>query len=145
MYVNYNELMPEGVKLYLQIEKFINEHISLERSLIHLIKLKASQLNGCAYCINLHVHEALEDGETQERLHLLHVYHETDNLFTERERMALLITERVTLISEFGMDSDFLKKVATQFTQKEYVEVLFVLNQINAWNRLSISTLRPYQ
>lgn len=143
--INYNKLAPEILATYMEAEKLFQKHLSIEKSLVHLIKIRASQLNGCAFCINMHTEEALKDGEAKERIFLLSVYHETGELFSIRERLALMITERVTLISEYGMDEDVLKDILTIFTEKEYVDILLIINQINAWNRLSIATIKPYK
>lgn len=143
--INYYKIAPEVINHYLAIEKQLKESLTIEKSIFHLIKVRASELNGCAYCLNLHTTEALNDGENKERLFLINVFNETGDLFTEREKMALVITERVTLISEYGMDEDFLEDVLDVFTESEYIEILLIINQINAWNRLSIATLKPYK
>jgi AhpD family alkylhydroperoxidase len=105
----------------------------------HLVKLRASQINGCAYCIDMHVAEALEDGMDERRLHLLSVWREVD-AFDDRERAALALTEAVTLVSETSVPREVWDVAAAQFSEDEMGALLWVVISINAWNRLAIST-----
>ena len=111
---------------------------SLEKSLIELVKLRASQLNGCAFCIDMHTKDARHAGETEQRLYTLSVWHETD-FFSEREKAAIMWTEAVTLISENDVEDSLFEIVSEQFSKKELVDLTMAVNAINSWNRLSIA------
>jgi AhpD family alkylhydroperoxidase len=109
----------------------------LEASLIHLIKLRASQINGCAYCLHLHANEARKDGESQTRLDLLSAWHEVP-IFNAREKAALKWTEILTLIANGGVTDEQYNAVADEFTQEEIVNLTAAIVTINSWNRISI-------
>lgn len=114
----------------------------LERSLLHLLKLRASQINGCAFCLDMHTDEALADGENPTRLHLLSVWRETP-LFSEREQVALAWTEAVTLITEGGPSDELYARALQQFTEEELVDLNLAVVAINGWNRFSIAFRVP--
>ena len=110
----------------------------LDRQLLELIKLRASQINGCAFCINMHTLDARKHGETEARLYLLNAWRESPG-YTERERAALAWTEAVTLISETHAPDDVHEAVRAQFSDAETVNLTMLIATINAWNRLAIS------
>lgn len=114
------------------------EESGLERSLLHLVKLRASQINGCSYCVDMHSHEAREDGETEQRLYLVAAWKESP-LFTERERAALAWVEAVTLISAAGVPDDLFAATRAQFSEEELVKLTYAVTVINSWNRLSVA------
>lgn len=109
----------------------------LEISLYHLVKLRASQINGCAFCQHMHVNEARKDGESQTRLDLLAAWREVP-IFTDRERAALSWTETLTQIAGKAVSDDDFAKVSTEFTQSEIVNLTSVIVAINSWNRIAI-------
>ena len=113
------------------------EDSGLETSLIHLIKLRASQLNGCAFCQHMHANEARHDGETQTRLDLLPAWHEVP-IFSERERAALGWTETLTLIAGKGVSDEQFAQLAAQFSQEEIINLTAAIVAINAWNRIAV-------
>ena len=127
----------EAQKALLALEKYLGE-CGLERKLIHLMKMRASQINGCAYCIDMHSKDARALGETEQRLYELDAWHETP-FYTERERAALAWTEAVTLVSETHVPDAVYEEVRKQFSEKEIVDLTFVAATINAWNRLAIA------
>jgi AhpD family alkylhydroperoxidase len=110
----------------------------IEPRLSHLVKLRASQLNGCAYCTDMHVDEALEDGVDPKHLHLVAVWHEVD-VFDAREQAALALTEAVTLVSDTHVPRDVWDAAAAVFSEDELGALLWQIIAINAWNRLAIS------
>jgi len=114
--------------------------LGLERNLYELIKLRASQINGCAFCTNMHWQELRRSGETEARLSMLTCYKESGR-FTERECAALDLTEAVTLISNGGVSDALYERVLEHFSPTEYVALVMAINTINAWNRIAISTL----
>lgn len=104
-----------------------------------MIKIRASQINGCAYCVNMHVNDARKYGEVEQRLHLINVWREAGNIFTEEEQLILAITEEVTLISQHGL-SDVLYARAIELMGKEKTaQVIMNIITINAWNRIGVT------
>jgi AhpD family alkylhydroperoxidase len=135
--MNYFQAAPETLKALLALEAQITTS-GLEQSLIELVKTRASQINGCAFCINMHTQDARKHGETEARLYLLNAWRETP-VYTERERAALAWTEAVTLISETHAPDDLYQAVRAQFSETETVNLTMLIATINAWNRLAIS------
>lgn len=135
--IDYYKVAPEAVKAMLELEKLVNQ-CGLEKSLIELVKLRASQINGCAYCIDLHVADAVKSGESQRRLHAVSVWRDTP-FFTPREQAALAWTEAVTLISTTHAPDEIYEQVTQNFNEKEVVNLTMAIITINSWNRLSIS------
>jgi len=134
---------PDAMQAMLALENYV-QSCGLERSLIHLVKTRASQINGCAYCLDMHTHEARRDGETEQRLYLLSAWKESP-LYSERERAALAWTEAVTLVSETEVPDEVYEQARSQFSESELVRLTVLIGTINAWNRLAISfrTVHP--
>jgi AhpD family alkylhydroperoxidase len=109
----------------------------LEPSLQHLVKLRASQINGCAFCIDMHAREARADGETEERIYLLNAWRESP-LYSDRERAALEWTEALTLVSETGAPDSAYQAAKAQFSEAELVKLTVAIGLINIWNRISV-------
>ncbi|MEC1759862.1 carboxymuconolactone decarboxylase family protein [Schinkia azotoformans] len=137
--LNYREENPGSFETLLKFETFIAKS-RLDKKIYELIKIRASQINGCAFCLDMHTKDLLEMGETQQRINLISVWHEANDLFTEKEKAVLELTEAVTLISNKGVPQDLYKKVREFFTEKEYVDLIMAINTINCWNRMAIST-----
>lgn len=114
------------------------EESGLERSLLHLIKLRASQINGCSFCVDMHSREARDDGETEQRLYLVAAWKESP-LFSERERAAFAWVEAVTLISKGGVSDELYEKTLKHFSEEELVKLTVAVGMINIWNRLCVS------
>ena len=114
------------------------ESSGLERRLMHLVKLRASQINGCAFCTDMHTREARNDGETEQRLHLTAVWHDSF-LFSARERAALEWTEAVTKLGAHTPDDALFARVQAAFPGDEIVKLTLLVTMINTWNRLGIS------
>lgn len=110
----------------------------LEHSLIELVKTRASQINGCAFCIHMHTKDARALGETEERLYLLSTWRESP-LYTDRERAALAWTESVTLVSQTNVPDDVFEQLRGSFSDEEIVKLTMLVATINAWNRIAIS------
>ena len=109
----------------------------LDASLRDLIKVRASQINGCALCLHMHVHEALDHGISNDRLHLLNAWRDAPG-FSDAERAALALTEAVTRISKGGVPDALYEEVRKYYNEQQYVGLLTTINAINAWNRLMI-------
>ena len=135
--MNYYQAAPETIKALRAVEAQILAS-GLEKSLIELVKTRASQINGCAYCISVHTADARKQGETEERLYLLNAWRESP-LYTERERAALSWTEAVTLIAETHAPDDLYEDVRAHFSESETVNLTMLIGSINAWNRIAIS------
>lgn len=110
----------------------------LEKSLIELVKTRASQINGCAFCVHMHTKDARALGETEERLYLLSAWRESP-LYTDRERAALAWTESVTLVSQTNVPDDVYEQLRGSFSDEEIVKLTMLVATINAWNRIAIS------
>lgn len=110
----------------------------LEKGLQELVKIRASQINGCAYCIDMHTKDARAHGETEQRIYALNAWRETP-FFSERERAALAWTETVTQISHGGVSDELYAQAREQFNEKELVDLTWAVAAINAWNRMAIS------
>ena len=135
--LDYNKVAPAAVRAMYALHKYV-EDSGLEHSLLELIKTRASQINGCAYCIDMHTKDARARGESEQRLYALSAWHETP-FFTERERAALAWTEAVTIISETHASDDVFAEARAHFNEAELVDLTMAVIAINGWNRLAIS------
>jgi AhpD family alkylhydroperoxidase len=135
--IDYKTIGEEGYKLLGQLSTY-GKNCGLDHTLIELAKLRASQINGCANCVNLHAATLRKLGETEERLQLVVVWHEA-TCFTERERAALQWTEAVTLVAETRVPDDVYEDVRRHFSEKELVDLTYAIVTINAHNRLAVA------
>jgi AhpD family alkylhydroperoxidase len=119
------------------LEKYVHAS-GLEESLLELVKIRASQINGCAFCLDMHIKDARAAGETEERIYLLNAWKEAPN-YSPRERAALAWTEAVTLISEDRVPDAVYDLARSQFSEKELVDLTMAIVAINGWNRLEIA------
>jgi AhpD family alkylhydroperoxidase len=140
MRVDYYKVAPGGVKALQALEQYLRAS-GLEPALIELVKVRASLMNGCAYCVDLHTKDARAKGETEQRLFAVSVWCETP-FFSLRERAALAWTEAVTDIERNGVTDALYDEARAQFTEKELVDLSLAVIAINAWNRLAV-TFRP--
>ena len=141
MRINISKGAPHAYDAMLELEKYLATS-GLDKKLFELIKTRASQINGCAYCINMHVRDAQQIGETSQRLFLLDAWRETD-LFTEKERAALALTEAITLITNGHVPDDVYHAAASKMTDPELAAVIMSIVTINAWNRIAITSRTP--
>lgn len=130
---------PKAYEPMLALEKYVHSG-SLGDALIALVKMRASQINGCAYCLAMHGHEGRKAGVDQRKLDVLTGWHEAPYIYSERELAALALTDEVTLISEGGVSDETWELVCDAFSQKEVVELIMAISAINAWNRMAIAT-----
>ena len=133
--MNFYQAAPDTINALSALESQVQAS-GLEQTLIELVKTRASQINGCAYCINMHTQDARKHGETEQRLYLLNAWREAP-VYTDRA--ALSWTEAVTLISETHAPDDVYSEVRSQFSEAETVNLTMLIATINAWNRLAIS------
>ncbi|MEP6786295.1 MAG: carboxymuconolactone decarboxylase family protein [Sphingomonadales bacterium] len=134
--LNYFAAAPEIMKAFFAFSNQIADS-GLEKSLIELVKIRASQINGCANCLNMHTYEARQGGETEQRLHVLSAWQEAP-LFSDRERAALAWTDHLTLVAEKRAPADIYAALDAQFSKEEQVKLTMMINVINAWNRIAI-------
>lgn len=139
--VNYSQIASEGVENLRNLEAYI-KRAGLEPDLVELVKLRASQINGCAYCIDMHTKDARSHGESEQRLYGLSSWQETP-FYSERERAALGWVEAVTKISDGPVPDELYKQVTEYFSEKELVDLTLAVIAINSWNRLAISFRTP--
>lgn len=138
---NFYQLAPEAMKLMIEFEKYIHS-TDLDPKIIELVKVRSSQINHCAHCLNMHTKDAMHIGETAQRLFLVAAWREAE-LFTDAERAALALTEAVTLISNNGVPDDVYNEVKKHFNEKQIVDLIIAINQINSWNRLNVTAQSP--
>jgi AhpD family alkylhydroperoxidase len=134
--INFGKVAPEAVAAMRGLERYVRQS-GLEPGLLELVRLRASQINGCAYCIDMHTQDARAEGETEQRLYALSVWRETP-FYSERERAALAWTEAVTLVGQTHVPDDVYEQARKQFPEKELVDLTMAVISINAWNRLAI-------
>lgn len=140
--IDLHQVAPEAYKPMIGLEKFVAES-GLDKKLYHLIKTRASQINGCHYCINMHTRDAIELGETTQRLFLLDAWWEVPELYTEKEQAVLALTEAMTMIADGGVPDEVYEEAAKQLTEKELAAVMMGIVAINGWNRMAIATHMP--
>jgi AhpD family alkylhydroperoxidase len=134
--LNAKAIAPDAYKALRGLQDYVDGS-GIEQSLHELIKVRASQINGCAFCIAKHTADAVKGGESQERLHLLNAWRET-TIFTARERAALAWTEALTRVADTHAPDEVYDEICRNFSEKEVVDLSFAIFAINAWNRLAI-------
>lgn len=135
--MNFPKVAPGAYVAMRGLEAYVRQ-CGLEPRLLELVKTRASQINGCAYCLDMHTQDARARGETEQRLYALSAWRETP-FFTERERAALAWTEAVTLVAEGPIDDEDYEEVCERFDQKALADLTLAIVAINAWNRLAIA------
>ncbi|ROM96827.1 carboxymuconolactone decarboxylase family protein [Pseudomonas brassicacearum] len=134
--VDFYTASPDALKAMIALESAVTK-LPLEKSLIELVKLRASQINGCAFCVDMHTADARKGGETERRLYAVSVWRETP-FFTPRERAALAWTEALTRISETHAPDEDYALLSDEFDAREMVDLSVAITTINAWNRLAV-------
>jgi AhpD family alkylhydroperoxidase len=135
--IQYQKKAPNALKGMQELERYVRNS-NLESSLRELVKLRASQINGCAFCIDMHTKDARETGETEQRLYALSAWREAP-FYSERERAALEWTEALTLISENEVPDSLYESVRQHFSEDELITLTMAVIAINGWNRIAIS------
>ena len=139
--IDYRKAAPEGIAALRGLESYVR-HCGLPSKLVELVKMRASQINGCAHCLDMHSKDARSIGETEQRLYVLPGWREAP-FYDERERAALEWTEAVTRIADEGVRDDVYERVRRQFSEKELVDLTLAIVAINGWNRLAIPFHAP--
>ena len=135
--ISYYEIAPDGMKIMMDMEKY-TKTTTIERKLCELIKIRASQINGCAFCLNMHTADARKMGETEQRIYCVSAWKECE-FYTEAEKVAFELTEYVTLIPTKRVPDELYQRVREHYDEKQYVDLVLIINQINSWNRISIA------
>ena len=139
--IDFRKASPQGIAALHQLEKYLTDS-GLDPLLLHLVKTRASQINGCAYCLDMHTKDARAVGESEQRLYTLSAWRETP-FFSERERAALAFTEAVTRIAEHREGEVVQEELRRHFSEKEIVDLTLTIVAINAWNRLAVTFHAP--
>jgi AhpD family alkylhydroperoxidase len=139
--MNLGEVLPGAYAALIRLDRAAGE--ALDPTVYELVKLRASQLNGCAYCLDMHSRDAREKGESQQRLDVLSAWREAPSFFSEREQAALAFVEAVTLLSEHGVPDAVWDAAAAVFEPTELAGLLTGCIAINAWNRVAVPTRLP--
>ncbi|WP_439382988.1 carboxymuconolactone decarboxylase family protein [Amycolatopsis lexingtonensis] len=137
--VNFAKTAPKAFKALIGFDAAARA--GLEPALVELVQIRASQLNRCAYCLHMHTSDARKAGESEERLHMVAVWPEATNFFSEKEQAALALTEAVTLVHG-GVPDDVYARAAGQFGAEELAQLLALIFSINTWNRIAITTAK---
>lgn len=139
--VNIQQIQPNAFKALFALENYLAT-TSVTKLQKELIKIRASQINGCAFCIDMHTKDALQNGETNQRIFLLNAWKETD-LFSDEEKALLAITEEITFIHQHGLTDATYENAKKFFSEEVIAQIIMVIVTINAWNRIAISTQLP--
>ena len=139
--IEFAKASPEAYKAMLALSRYTNE-CGLEHSLLELVKTRASQINGCAFCLQMHTRDARKAGETEERLHLLPAWREA-TIYTPRECAALAWTEALTLVTEGHAPDAVYERVRAQFSEEETAKLTLAIAAINSWNRIAVGLRFP--
>lgn len=135
--IHYTKVAPDALQAMRPIEQYVRQS-GLEPSLLELVRLRASQINGCAYCIDMHTKDARAKGETEQRLYGLNAWQESP-FYSPRERAALAWTEAVTLVAQTHAPDNVYEEVRRHFSEREVVDLTMAIVAINGWNRLAVS------
>ncbi|MFG3715251.1 carboxymuconolactone decarboxylase family protein [Micromonospora sp. NPDC047730] len=134
--INAAEVAPEAYHAVLGLEKYVRANV--DHTVLHLVKLRASMLNGCAFCVDMHSRDALAEGESSRRLFAVSTWREAP-FFDERERAALALTDAVTRLGEHGVPDEVWDAAAKVWPEKELVDLLTAIATINVWNRIAVT------
>ena len=132
------EVQPEAYKVLFELNKYVLKS-GIDKLQREMIKIRASQINGCAYCVNSHTRDARKLGETEQRIYLMSVWREAPNVFNEEEQLLLEMTEEITLIHQHGLRDDLYNKAIALFGEEKTAQIIMAIITINAWNRIGVS------
>jgi len=136
--LNVSQITPDLYAAVLALDTKVKQS-GIDLELLHLIKLRASQINGCAYCVDMHVKESLADGIPAQKLHLVSVWRESP-LFDDRERAVLEWTESLTLIAQTGASNSAYEALRAHFSEEQIAQLIVAIGTINIWNRIAVSS-----
>jgi len=139
--IDFAKVAPAAMQPFYSVEKYLGQ-CPLEPNLVELVKLRASQINGCGYCLDMHTKAARQNGENEQRLDVLNGWREV-NLYSSRERAALAWTESLTLLPNNNVPDEVYEPLKKNFSETEIVDLTVLIAQINSWNRLAIALRKP--
>lgn len=137
--LNMKEVAPNALKAMVGLEIYLS-NASIAKTNKELIKIRASQINGCAYCINVHTQDAIKNGETNQRIFLLNAWREAEGIFTEEEKVVLAMTEEMTLIHHNGLSDETYSSALQFFSEAQIADIITAVITINIWNRVVLGT-----
>ena len=141
--INFNDVQPSAYDAMEALDKFVDE-TSIDKLHKEFIKIRASQINGCAYCVDSHSHDALKLGESLQKVLLISAWREAKNIFSEEEQLLFQVTEEITLIHQHGLSEETYRKAIQVFGEEKTAQIIMAIVTINAWNRIGVATgLRP--
>jgi len=141
--IDFNTVQPAAYDAMDALDQFVNES-SIDKVLKELIKIRASQLNGCAYCVDAHSRDARKLGESEQRVFLVSAWREAGDIFSEEERLVLQITEEITFIHRHGLSNEAYERSVGLFGEEKTAQLIMAIVTINAWNRIGVATqLKP--
>ena len=141
--INFNEVQPNAYEAMEALDKFVDE-TSIDKLYREIIKIRASQINGCAYCVDSHSHDAMRLGASMQKVLLISAWREARNIFSDEERLLLRMTEEITLIHQHGLSEETYQKAIEVFGEGKTAQIIMAIIAINAWNRIGVATeLRP--
>lgn len=141
--IDFNVVQRNAYEAMDALDKFVNES-SIDKLHREFIKIKASQINGCAYCVDTHSRDARKLGESEQRIFLISVWKEAGNIFSEEEKLLFQMTEEITLVHQHGLSNAVYEKAITTFGEEKTAQIIMAIVTINAWNRIGVATqLRP--
>lgn len=137
--IRIQEVQPDAYKGMLILEKYLST-TRIDPLHREMIRIRASQINGCAYCINMHTKDARKLGETEQRIYLMSAWREATDFFTEEEQLILEMTEEITLIHHHGLSDGVYNRAIALFGEEKTAQIIMSIVTINAWNRIGVST-----
>lgn len=140
--INIQTTAPQAYKAMLALEGYL-AGAEISKTLKELIKIRASQINNCAYCLDMHCKDAIKNGERAERIFILSAWREAANFFSEEEQVVLAMTEEVTLLHQAGLSSATYQKASDLFSDNQIAQIIMAIVTINSWNRIAVSTHLP--
>lgn len=142
--INIQTTAPQAYKAMLALEGYL-AGAEISKTLKELIKIRASQINNCAYCLDMHSKDAIKNDERAERIFILSAWREATSFFSEEEQVVLAMTEEVTLLHQAGLSSETYQKASDLFSENQIAQILMAIVTINSWNRIAVSTHLPIQ
>ncbi|MGX7419127.1 carboxymuconolactone decarboxylase family protein [Carnobacterium gallinarum] len=136
--IDYYKVAPDAIKIMMNMEGYLGKHVTLDKKLMELVKIRVSQINGCAFCLMMHTAETRKLGETEQRIYGLNAWKEC-LFYSEQERAALALAEALTQVSMHEISDNLYEATRNHFDEKEYTDLIFLITQINSWNRIAIS------
>ena len=137
--INFNDVQPGAYDAMEALDKFVEE-TSIDKLHKEFIKIRASQINGCAYCVDAHSHDALNLGESLQKVLLISAWREAKNIFSEEEQLLFQVTEEITLIHQHGLSDETYRKAIQVFGEEKTAQIIMAIVTINAWNRIGVAT-----